>query len=599
METWADANRVLPPGTAIPGPWRTSITPYLRGPMAAVTDPRIRTIVFVSGSQMGKTEFQLNTIGYTMDVDASPMLFFSASQDLAESVASSRLMPMLRSVPSLWDKLDKRKTHSKVCEKFIGGQRLGFATSGSAIALSSHPVRVALVDELDLMAVIPGMGSVMGLARARLATYPDSKLIVCSTPSVDGASPIVTEWEHGTAARWEWPCPECSAFFVAAYNLLEWGGKCTSAEAKKRARLRCPHCAALIEDKHRTAMNAKGRWTITGDAESECASFWVSGLCSPFVSFGDSAQQWLEAYASGEHESMRAVINTRFGELFKSPGDAPAAEAVKALRYGYKTGDLPAGVRGITCGVDVQKSSLYFAVIGWGYGSEAWLLREGQLFGETDQLPVWSDLVDLLEMFWGDARLAVRGMLVDSGYRPDAVYNFCLRYPGRCLASKGHDTLPVPVKQSDAEPKRGIKLMHIHTFYFKDFVHTRLRTPLGERGAFNLPIDCTDDFCEQLVAESKLTKPNGSVVWIHNRNIPNHYFDATVLASAAAYMLNLLNVPKPAAKPEPVEGEMDKAAPPPPPPTVRPWAQSPFPTRGPGPQLGGGNWTTNWGRQRR
>ena len=284
---------------------------------------------------------------------------------------------------------------------------------------------------------------------------------------------------------------------------MDWGGtKCSPAEAKARARLRCPHCEALIEDTYRGAMNAAGRWRLTGDPESETASFWVNGLCSPFVSWGDSAQQWLEAHASGEIENMRAVINTRFGELFRAPGDAPPAEAVKALRYGYKTGDCPAGVRVIMSGVDLQKSSLYYAVIGVGYGSEMWLLREGQLFGETDQLPVWSDLAELLEMFWGEQRMQIRGMLVDSGYRPEAAYNFALRYPGRVYASKGHDTLPVPVKQSDAEPKRS-KFMHINTFYFKDFVHTRLRTPLGERGAFNLPIDCTDDFCEQLVAKCK------------------------------------------------------------------------------------------------
>ena len=82
VETWADSHRVLPPGSAVPGPWRTAHTPYLRGPMSAVTDPHIRTIVLWTASQMAKTEFQLNTLGFILDTDPAPALFFSANQEL-------------------------------------------------------------------------------------------------------------------------------------------------------------------------------------------------------------------------------------------------------------------------------------------------------------------------------------------------------------------------------------------------------------------------------------------------------------------------------------------------------------------------------------
>ena len=83
--------------------------------------------------------------------------------------------------------------------------------------------------------------------------------------------------------------------------------------------------------------------------------------------------------------------------------------------------------------------------------------------------------------------------------------------------------------------------MHVNTSHFKDFIHTRIRTPLGERGAFHLPIDATDDYCEMLVSESKIIKPNGKVIWVHDRSIGNHFLDAEVLAVAAAYGANLLN----------------------------------------------------------
>jgi len=50
---WADRHRRLSPeNSAESGPWRTSRTPYLREPMEAFTDPRIRKIVMVAASQV-------------------------------------------------------------------------------------------------------------------------------------------------------------------------------------------------------------------------------------------------------------------------------------------------------------------------------------------------------------------------------------------------------------------------------------------------------------------------------------------------------------------------------------------------------------------
>ena len=67
---WADRHRRLSPeNSAESCPWRTSRTPYLREPMEAFTDPKIRKIVMVAASQVGKSELELNIIGYIIDQD--------------------------------------------------------------------------------------------------------------------------------------------------------------------------------------------------------------------------------------------------------------------------------------------------------------------------------------------------------------------------------------------------------------------------------------------------------------------------------------------------------------------------------------------------
>ena len=60
---WAEKNRVLPPGNAIPGPWRNRVTPYLTEIMDAVTDGDAERIIFVKPTQVGGTSAMENVLG--------------------------------------------------------------------------------------------------------------------------------------------------------------------------------------------------------------------------------------------------------------------------------------------------------------------------------------------------------------------------------------------------------------------------------------------------------------------------------------------------------------------------------------------------------
>jgi phage terminase large subunit GpA-like protein len=513
--------------------------------MDAAIDPTVKRVVFVGASQLGKTELLLSIIGYRMDVDPAPVLFVSASQRLAESVSTSRVMPMIRSTPALFDKLDKSRSKLKITEKFLGGQRLGFGWAGSAIELSSHPAHTVLIDEVDRMERdVEGEGDPVSLAEARTATYIDGKVIVCSTPTIEGASPIWDLYSGGTQARWTWPCPDCLTFFAPELSLLQWDEKSTPQQAKRSARLVCPHCGSLIPDRARASMNGAGKYEITGDAESDTASFWVSGLCSPWRSWGECARAWVEAARSREPGRVQAIKNTVLGELYRLSGEAPEASKVQALRGMYRSDELPAGARVITCGVDVQKDRLYFAVRAWGAASTSWLIRYGELWGDTDQQSVWEALASLLEAKWGD--LQIRSMLVDSGFRPDRAYAFARRFPGRVLPSKGHDeqARPVIVTRIDLDvrrnpSKRGTALAHVDANYFKSYVHGKVTWPLDQPGAWHLPADTGDDFCDSIVAESRIVKVNGKIIWVRDGQNRNDYLDCEALNAAAAHLLNV------------------------------------------------------------
>jgi KAP family P-loop domain len=56
VSAWADRNRILPPTSAEPGPWRSSRTPYLSEIMNALsTGSRYERVILMKGAQLGAT----------------------------------------------------------------------------------------------------------------------------------------------------------------------------------------------------------------------------------------------------------------------------------------------------------------------------------------------------------------------------------------------------------------------------------------------------------------------------------------------------------------------------------------------------------------
>lgn len=573
---WAEQNRVLPPGSAEPGPWRSERVPWTIRITAAIGDPRYRRIVGVCGSQTSKTETLLNYIGHRLDDDPVPMLYVGPTKSNVDGVIEPRLVKMLRSAPALWRKTMKGKGAQKLIKRVNGVEcRLGWA--GSATELASQPAGIGMVDEYDRMDDIKGEGSVLELIEARLATYPDSKLIVDSTPTVgkvessvhpetgiehwdiapsdDVMSPIWRLWQEGTRHEWAVPCLHCDEYFVPRFKLLSWPEGSSVGRARRLASLVCPRCGSAHGEKDKPAMNGAGELIapgqrvvdgeVVGDVpENDTFSFWVSGLMSPWVSFGQRAAAWLRAVDSKDIGRIQAQINTSFGELYMQRGDAPSWEVVKDCAGEYSTGDVPKFVQWLFLTVDVQKNRLEWVLRGWGAPEmQSSLIEEGTLMGETDKPDVWEALDGMVEQQWGG--LPIKAIAVDSGYRADEVYNFVSKYPGRAFACHGkeyHSKLfsatPVEVNRAGRTLRAGTKVWTFDANHFKSWVHGRIQWPADETGAWLVPEDVSDDYCKQVTAEALMTLPSGRQKWVKTR-MHNHKFDCEVLQALLAQILNV------------------------------------------------------------
>jgi phage terminase large subunit GpA-like protein len=245
-------------------------------------------------------------------------------------------------------------------------------------------------------------------------------------------------------------------------------------------------------------------------------------------------------------ETHRTWVNTSLGLPYEEKGEAPEEDRVRALREGYRQGEIAEGVKRIVAGVDVQANRLVYVIRGFGMNLESWLVRHGELWGDTSQPFVWDQLQELLDSNLGteenERRISL--MAIDSGYRPDEVYRFCRKNPRRAVPTKGHDTQTKPLRASKVDVTiqgrlypAGMQIWHLDSDYFKSWVHGRLEWE-GESGRFRLPTDADDDYCKQLVAETLIVDERGRATWKKLRR-DNHYLDCEALNSAAAHILQL------------------------------------------------------------
>jgi phage terminase large subunit GpA-like protein len=303
---------------------------------------------------------------------------------------------------------------------------------------------------------------------------------------------------------------------------MSWPKGATPAQARRDAYLRCPSNGCVIEDKHKRRMNAKGRHVAPGQAidvdgrvtgeppDSSTLSFWVSGLASPFVSFGQRVENYLAAFRTNESAKIQTALNSQFGECYvDGTGDVPPWEHLYENRQGadHVCGALPDWARYLTFGCDVQKNRLIYVVRAWGYKATSALVRFGELHGSTADEAIWDDLSDLLREPIG--HLLIKVAFIDSGFRPgkkegvpvNRVYEFCRKHRRFAFPSKGSSHVmlrplvksTIEVTQQGKALKYGLELMRLDTDHWKSFVHERLAWPHDQPGAWLLPHDVTED----------------------------------------------------------------------------------------------------------
>ena len=474
---WADRHRRLSPeNSAESGPWRTSRTPYLREPMEAFTDPKIRKIVMVAASQVGKSELELNIIGYIIDQDPGSILFVQPSLDDARKFSRLRIAPMIRDSKVLRAKVSDVKSKDSgntILQKSFPGGMLTITGSNSASALASTPARYILGDERDRWAVSAGAeGDPWALAEARQATFYNAKAVEVSTPTIKGASNIESSYYLGTQERWCHQCPECGEYGEITFDRVHFEHTVAKVRGKKAYKIVgpitwcCPSCGCIVPEEKMRKQPAK--WIAENPAayDEGVRSFWLNAFSSPWTPWEKIALKFLQA--KDDPQKLKVVYNTLLGELWEDRGDIADEDTMLARREDYGTNadgspvEVPEGVLVLTCGVDTQDNRLEYEVVGHGFYGETWGIKKGYIMGKPDTDEVWQQLDDVIDhvyRFKDGKGLRISITCVDSGgHYTQEVYTRCRERKNKrvfAIKGKGGDGIPfvtppskVPIKDN-------------------------------------------------------------------------------------------------------------------------------------------------------
>lgn len=559
VSTWADNYRFLSNvSSAEPGRYRTSRTPYLRDIMdcLSVHDPH-KKIIFVKAAQIGGTEAGTNFLGYCMHIAPAPTMFVQPTDEMVKRLSKGRIDPLIEMCPELQQRVapsKSRDSNNTITQKSFSGGVLMLAGANSAAGLRSVPIRNLVLDEVDAYPQdLDGEGSPIDLAMARTRTFPNHKIFMLSTPTIEGLSAITREFAETDQNYYHVPCPKCGSMQPLVFANLKWDeGKPDTVKYK------CAHCGELITERHKVEMLASGQWIPSHPekANHEVIGFHINSLYSPY-GWHSWKQIVFDFIAAKDTPSkLKVFVNTTLGETWAERGEAPPYKNLYNKREQYKINTIPADVCFITAGVDVQRDRLELEIVGWCADKRSYSIDYRALEGDTAGTKVWDELAVIVGERWSrkdGVELPIRLMAVDSGYNTTYVYSFCRKFGvDRVIPIKGQDTLgmavspPKSVDVSKAGKKIGkMRQWNIGVSFLKGEFYAALRLEKDSDG-IPPPNYChfpeyDEHYFRGLTAEELVKKiihgyPKYQWIKRYERNEP---LDCRIYARAAAVIIGL------------------------------------------------------------
>ncbi|GHU50691.1 terminase [Clostridia bacterium] len=548
VSSWTEDNRILDSkSSAVPGPWRNEMTPYLSDIMDEMINPETEEVIFVKPTQVGGTESIQNIIGYIVDQDPAPSMIVYPTDRLAARVSINRLEPMITASSCLRRKY--RKQESSRLEKQFEGMSLTLAGANSPSSLSSSPIRYLFLDEVDKYPEASTKeADPVSLARERTKTFANRKIVLVSTPTINTGHIWKAKDGADIEKHYFVPCPHCEQYIELKFAQLRWPEKSSELSDADRAEFvsyKCQRCGGSITDNHKQEMLKRGDWrAIRENGRTKKVAYWMSTLYSPFVSFSEVALKFMAS--KDDPDLLHNFVNSWLAEPWQDTKLAVSTDLVMERQTKLPEFLLPDWTKLLTAGVDVQESGFYFTLRAWG----SYLTSQNITHGQALTFDEIEKIMNLEYVKESGDKMLVDLCLVDSGNETDSVYDFCVANTEWALPAKGASATMLSHYKLSHVNKSGSKafgmpLVLIDTGKYKDMIAARLRKKNG-KGSFMVYKGTDADYADQLTSEQKVSEKKGGrdvVKWVKkSSHTDNHYLDCEVYAFAAADVLNVRNL---------------------------------------------------------
>jgi len=570
---WAEANlKLTARQTEHPGPYSTSVRPYVREPLECWKDSGVVEMTLCWGSQTSKTTTLMAGLAWLIDTEPSPTLWLMPTENLARSFSKSRWMPMLEDCPAMVAHFPSDKDKLTHLEQHFDRSTLTFVGSNSPANLASRPVRVLVADEVDKFAQASETeADALDLAEQRLKAFSSSKLFLTSTPTTTEGR-IWQRFLRGDQRRYYLPCPHCKAPIRLEWRQVKWDetakledGKWDFGRVRASARYECQLCKGAMTDAQKVAGLRHGQWIPENKgALPGVRSYHLSSLYSPDrkCTWGHLAVQFIESQES--LIGLQGFINGNLAEPWENQA---APRQREELIVAGTEGLAEKAIKFLT--VDCQASSphFWFVVRAWNEDGSSRAIEAGPL-------DTWHDVREKQ----GQHGVQDVHVVIDSGYDAPTVYSECLRW-GRFFPRTGRVPLWVGWMPAKGMPRKGWRnpKTGVEDPFFLRGIDPRVGDNAGRQGKLELKLlefgtDVTKDIlerlrkgktatrwevadnvaspeywrhldCEQKVA--RMSSATGRTTWTwlpRSSKWPNHLADCEVMQVAAAIFHNRIRI---------------------------------------------------------
>ena len=380
----AAANLVIKRPGGASGNWNPRETPYMVGPMDTLASRVHDSVLFVAGSQTGKTAGLCDGwLAHVAVNDPGDMAIFQMTQDKAREFKRQRLDRAFRNSPALRAVKTSQTRDDNLHDMVLRNGMMIRIAWPTVTNMSSSSYRYVMGTDYDRWpSDIDGEGDGFTLMGKRITTFLSRGMVAVESspgypatdptwkPATPHEAPPVGTAESGSGVlgiynrsdrrRFYWKCVHCGEWMEAKpglglFNLppedeLLEGIRDLDIDtfSRQHARVICPHNGCVLRPSTRETMNlatleGRGGWLADGlsadsrdrisgtPRTSSIAGYWLGGVAATYVSWESlirkQMQALLEYELTGNELTLLTTANTDQAVPYMSRLLAQAAKA--------------------------------------------------------------------------------------------------------------------------------------------------------------------------------------------------------------------------------------------------------------------------------